>query len=238
MIKLRRRDTDGLVEGHRVESDSGLDDVDAFLDAMRSEFGSTPAPEPRPTLASTLDGRRPLRPASGPRVHTTFPARRPRRTRLRPVAAVAAAGAVLFGGLASAGALPGPVQRATADVTSHVGIELPGRTETQPDVHVQDGSGSGDSSKPAEPRPGVTPTTAPSAPGAPAQPAPAPTTVPAPSAPTVPTVPSLPLPEPTPTTVPNLLGELLPPLAPVGPTGPEGPAPPRPVRNLLDHLLP
>ena len=37
-----------------------------------------------------------------------------------------ATGTVLFGGLATAGALPGPVQRATAELGSHVGIDLPG----------------------------------------------------------------------------------------------------------------
>jgi hypothetical protein len=235
MTKLRRRDTDGLVDGHRVESDPGLDDVDAFLAAMRTEFGASPTPEPRPTLASTLDGRRPLRPASGPRVHTTFPERRPPRRVLRPVAAFAAAGVVLFGGLATAGALPDPVQRATADVTSHVGIHLPGRTESH-EVRVQVDDRN-DTPKATAKRSGTTGTTVPTAPATPAAPAPAPTTVPVPS-PTVPTVPSLPLPAPVPTTTPNLLGDVLAPLAPTGPTGPEGPSAPHPVRDLLDHLIP
>ena len=53
-------------------------------------------------------------------------------TGLRPFASPA--GIVLFGGLATAGALPGPVQRATADVTAHVGIHLPGRTEARPEA--------------------------------------------------------------------------------------------------------
>lgn len=238
MIKLRRRDTDGLVEGHRVDQDPGLDDVDSFLDAMRTEFGATPPPEPRPTLASTLDGRRPLRPASGPRVHTTFPARRPRRRGLRPVAAFATAGIVLFGGLATAGALPGPVQRATADVTAHVGIHLPGRTPANPEVRVQVDPHRSESPGKTRPGPGATATTVPTVPAVPAvpAPAPAPTTVPPASEPTVPTVPSLPL--PTPTTVPGLLQQLLAPTAPQGPTGPAGPTPPHPVRDLLGHLIP
>jgi hypothetical protein len=236
MIKLRRRDTDGLVAGHRVEADPGLDDVDAFLDAMRTEFGATPPPEPRPTLAATLDGRRPLRPASGPRVHTTFPERRPRRKALRPAAVLATAGAVLFGGLATAGALPDPVQRTTADITSHVGIDLPGRTPARTEARVEVDAGRTETPRPTAPGPA---TTVPSTPETPGAPAPAPTTVPPPSAPTVPTVPSLPLPAPPPpTTVPNLLGDVLPPLAPTGPTGPEGPTAPHPVRDLLDHLLP
>jgi hypothetical protein len=236
MIKLRRRDTDGLVAGHRVDSDPGLDDVDSFLDAMRTEFGATPPPEPRPTLAATLDGRRPLRPASGPRVHTTFPERRPRRRTLRPVAAFATAGVVLFGGLATAGALPGPVQRATADVTAHVGIHLPGHTDARDEARVHADPDHGTTPR-VTVKPGTTTPTTPSTTTAPTAPAPAPT-VPVPSAPTVPTVPSLPLPAPTPTTVPNLLGKVLAPLEPTGPTGPEGPTAPHPVRDLLDHLVP
>jgi hypothetical protein len=236
MTKLRRRDTDALLDGRRVEPDSGLDDVDSFLDAMRTEFGATPPPEPRPTLASTLDGRRPLRPASGPRVHTTFPDRQPKSKVFRPVAAFAAAGVVLFGGLATAGALPGPVQRATADVTSHVGIDLPGGTEVRNDTEVRVDPGGTDPSTPTVPKPDSTATTVPTVPAVPAAPAPAPTTIPTPSAPTVPTVPSLPL--PTPTTLPDLLQKLIPQPTPQGPTGPEGPSSPRPVRDLLDHLLP
>jgi hypothetical protein len=237
MIKLRRRDTDDLVAGQRTDENPGLDDVDAFLDAMRTAFGATPPPEPRPTLAATLDGRRPLRPASGPRVHTTFPERHPRRQGLRPVAAFATAGIVLFGGLATAGALPGPVQRATADITAHVGIHLPGDTDAPAEARVEVDRGRTEPPGPIVPRPGTTTTpTTPTAPGASAA---APTTVPAPSAPTVPTVPSLPLPAPTPTTVPNLLGKVLPPPpAPTGPTGPEGPTAPHPVRDLLDELIP
>lgn len=41
------------------------------------------------------------------------------------VAASALAGFTAFGGVAAAGALPDPVQSATADVVAHVGIELP-----------------------------------------------------------------------------------------------------------------
>jgi hypothetical protein len=169
-------------------------------------------------------------------VHTTYPERRPRRHGLRPVAAFATAGVVLFGGLATAGALPGPVQRATADVTSHVGIDLPGRTEAHEDVRVQVDPGRTETSRTTVTRPDTSATTAPTVPTTTAVPAPALTTVPTPSAPTVPTVPSLP--RPTSTTVPGLLQKLLPPPAPQGPTGPQGPTAPHPVRDLLDHLVP
>jgi hypothetical protein len=130
---LHRRDSEALIEGDPIDDDSGLEDVEAFLTTMRSEFAATPAPAPRPTLAATLDGRRELRPKSGPAPKPTFPKPRPRtRWGLRPVAAVFATGAVLFGGLAGAGALPGPIQRATASVGSHVGLHLPGLTEATP----------------------------------------------------------------------------------------------------------
>jgi hypothetical protein len=230
MNLLRRRDTEALVAGERVDHDGSLDDVDAFLGAMRSE-GLTPAPEPRPTLASTLDGRRPLRPATGPRVHATFPARRPRRRVLRPAAVVGAAGAVLFGGLATAGALPGPVQRATADVSAHVGIHLPGATDSEPDVRIRVDPDPSGRERPTPRAPRVTTT-----PTAPAQPPVAPSTpVPAPAPPTVP---SVPLPVPTPITTPSGLPEVLPSLPPVGPTGPAGPSSPGPVRSLIEDLLP
>ncbi len=240
MIKLRRRDTDGLVTGHRTDENPGLDDVDSFLDAMRTEFGATPPPEPRPTLASTLDGRRPLRPASGPRVRTTFPVPRPRSRVLRPAAAFATAGVMLFGGLATAGALPGPVQRTTADLSSHVGIHLPGRTDVGPTARVQvDSGGSGSPTATATTR-ATTGSTVSTTRTTAAAPAPATATVPAPSAPTVPTVPSVPLPLPVPTPTANAAGpgNLLAPLAPTGATGPEGPTAPHPVRDLLGHLIP
>lgn len=224
MHLLRRRDTDGLIEGSRVDHDPALDDVDAFLDTMRTEFGATPPPAPRPTLAATLDGRRPLRPASGPQVKTTFPPRRPRRRLLRPVALVAATSAVLFGGLATAGALPGPVQRTTADLGSHVGIHLPGGGQATPTARVRvETNTRRDSDAPRQHGSrGTTPPTVPSA-GAPAP------TVPVP--PTTPALPSLPVPTPSPS-------GLLQPLAPLlGPTGPAGPSGPTGVPGLVDQLL-
>jgi hypothetical protein len=127
---VRRRDTEALLSGEPLDDDSALNDVAAFLAEMRLEFGAMPAPEPRPTLASTLDGRRELRPESGPAPKPTFPPARPKSHRMRPAAVVFATGAVLFGGLASAGALPGPAQRATARFGSELGIHLPGETTT------------------------------------------------------------------------------------------------------------
>ena len=216
---LRRRDTealiDGIVDGHPVNGAAGLDDVEAFLSEMQAEFGAMPAPAPRPTLASTLDGRRPLRPASsGPRPKPTIPAPRPRPHLFRPAAVVFATGAALFGGLASAGALPGPVQRGTAELTSHVGIHLPGAPEPRPKPvdRVEPGTDAprtGDQNRSGTSRrdAGDPPTTVPSV--APTTPS----TVPVvPTLPTPPTTLKLPLPD---------VGSLLEPVAPPpGLTGP------------------
>lgn len=195
---LRHRDADALMDGQPLRDGSGLDDVDAFLSDMRVESSALPAPEPRPRFAATLDGRRELRPASGPTSKPTFPPVHPPSNRLRPVVAMFAASAVLFGGLASAGALPGPVQRTTADLGAHVGIELPGRTPATP---VVDGGGDGQprtgpTEKPGASAPSSTPTTVPVAlptlvPTVPAVPS-------RPTTPTVPTVPTLPVPHLTP----------------------------------------
>ena len=213
---LRHRDSDALLDGDPVGDDSGLDDVAAFLSELRVEFGAIPAPVPRPTLAATLDGRRELRPASGPVLKPTVPEPGPRvHYRFKPIAAMIASGVVLFGGLATAGALPGPAQRAVADVTSHLGIHLPGRTVTQP---ASDPTGtspehrgttattpaSGHSPAPTAPGTGSQPTTG-STPGTTATTVAAVgSTVPAlPSTPTVPPISPTPpwLPQPTPTVV-------------------------------------
>jgi hypothetical protein len=200
---LRHRDTEALMDRQPLADGSGLDDVDAFLTDMRLDFGALPAPEPRPTLAATLDGRRELRPASGPAPKPTFPPARPPAHRLRPVVAVFAASAVLFGGLASAGALPGPVQRTTADLGSHVGLELPGRTPATP---VVDGGSDGQprtgptekpAADPSTPTPSTTATTVPVALPTPTVPT-VPTVPTLPTTPTVPTTPALPIPHLTP----------------------------------------
>jgi hypothetical protein len=211
---LRHRDSDALLDGDPVGDDSGLDDVAAFFSDMRVEFGALPAPAPRPTLAATLDGRRELRPASAPVPKPTIPEPGPRvHYRFKPIAAMVASGVVLFGGLATAGALPGPAQRSVADVTAHLGIDLPGRTVTQP---ASGGSGSGHhgGSTATTPRSGHANT--PGTPGEGTQPTTGSTsvsTVPAlgstiPSAPStvtvppnLPTTPTPPLPTPTPTAI-------------------------------------
>ncbi len=208
---LRHRDSDALLDGDAFDEGSGLEDVAAFLSDMRVEFGAMPAPAPRPTLAATLDGRRELRPASAPAPKPTIPEPGPRvHYRFRPIAAMVASGVVLFGGLATAGALPGPAQRAVADATAHLGIDLPGRNTPQPASSGPDGKADhhgGTATTPtsahasvsgrsgSQPTSGsTTATTAPAAVSTiPTTPS-IPTTVPAPG---VPTPPTLPVPVPT-----------------------------------------
>jgi hypothetical protein len=214
---LRRHDSDALLDGETLGTDGELDDVEAFLADMRLEFSALPAPEPRPTLAATLDGRRELRPASsGPVPKPTVPEPGPRvHYRFRPIAAMLVSGAVLFGGLATAGALPGPLQRATAEATSHLGIHLPGDTTSPPaavpsrsDHRGSDGTSTTSGSGPdrvsgtatTTPQPSATSTTVvPPVAGAPTTPATTPTVE---LPPPLITTPTLPAPVPNLGTVP------------------------------------
>jgi hypothetical protein len=129
MNVLRRRDSEALVNGEPART-PGFGAVEQFLGDMRVEAVATPAPTPRPRLAATLDGRRPLRPASDP-VPVMTPSRPGRTRALRPAAVAIATGAIFFGGLAGAGALPGPLQRTSAQLGSHVGSHLPGATHAR-----------------------------------------------------------------------------------------------------------
>jgi hypothetical protein len=203
----RRRDSDALLDGHPLEAGADLGEVDAFLAEMRADFAALPAPTPRPTLAATLDGRRELRPASGPTPKPTVPEPGPRvHYHFKPVAALLAGGLALFGGLATAGALPGPIQRATADATSHLGIDLPGTpSPTAPPAsgprgarsHADRGNGTRSGSHPrasTDPDGGTSTTTPSTTAGGTAA-----TTV-VPGGPTAPSIPSVTVPPVVPTT--------------------------------------
>jgi hypothetical protein len=222
---LRHRDSDALLDGDPVDESAGLDEVAAFLSDMRVEFGAMPAPAPRPTLAATLDGRRELRPASsGPVPKPTIPEPGPKvHYRFKSIAAMVASGVVLFGGLATAGALPGPAQRAVADVTSHLGIHLPGRTVSQPASNgigttsshagtTVTTPGSGHSTVPTTPNAGTQPTsgstTATTVPAGGATVPSAP--VVSPTTPSTVTVPSLPTTPTLPNPIPPIVGALPP----------------------------
>jgi hypothetical protein len=90
-----------------------------------------------------------IRTASPPPERRPAPARRPRR-RARTVTAVLVGTMTLFGGLAAANALPGSVQRVTADVLGTVGVSVPSpRSDWVPKPPGRD------EGPPAGPEPGV-----------------------------------------------------------------------------------
>jgi hypothetical protein len=105
--------------------------VAAFL-ATLAGYGETAPPEPRPALVARLDGYTPLHAVPDPLATPPAPAARSRRRVLRPLAAACVGGAVLFGGLAAAGALPAPLQRVSAEVGARIGIDLPVPDLTEP----------------------------------------------------------------------------------------------------------
>jgi hypothetical protein len=127
-MRRRARECEIALDGRPVAAASPLHGVATFLDGVRLEAAAMPAPTPHPALAAIFDGRRVLRP-----IPSTSAVVRPRATwRLRPVAALLAAASVTFGGLATAGALPGPAQRASARLGTHLGIRLPGTPPPAP----------------------------------------------------------------------------------------------------------
>jgi hypothetical protein len=216
---VSRADTQALLDG-AVDRDHELSEVEDFLAAMRTDYGSMPAPAPRPVLASILDGRRPLRTVAEPiEPATERPAAWSRWTRpFRPVAVALATGTLLFSGLAVAGALPAPVQRATSDLASHVGLDLPRPSEPTPGDTIDPDPGrrpASDSGDVPRTGPGDAPTpsvTTPAVPGGPTTPAP----LPLPDLPPLPS-PTIPLP-PSLDLGPNGLLRVLPSVPPVAPS--------------------
>src|SRR3954454_17319650 len=95
-------------------------DVEQFLTELRTVGDATAAPAPNAALVEILEGGRVPRASAAPRADVA------RRRWLRPVVMPATIATVLFGGLAAAGALPAPVQHATARFAAHLGVTLPG----------------------------------------------------------------------------------------------------------------
>ncbi|MCU1377672.1 MAG: hypothetical protein JWN29_655 [Acidimicrobiales bacterium] len=89
------------------------DELDTFLDDLRSSAADTPALLPGDALATLF--REGIAPVAAPL-----------RRRWAVCAVVAGAvGGLAFGGLGVAGALPRPVQQRVADVVDNVGVHLP-----------------------------------------------------------------------------------------------------------------
>ena len=138
-MSSRSRTADALLDGRRVDDERELRshrDVERFLGELRSTASAHAAPAPNAALTAILDGRAPIGrthevgDASGARarVRPFVPARRWLRAGTCVPSAVFA---VLFGGLAAAGALPAPVQHATAHFASHFGVTLPGASRSR-----------------------------------------------------------------------------------------------------------
>lgn len=209
MNRVRRADAEALLAARPITDDHApaFGDVQDFLATMRDDFGAGPAPEPRPVLASILDGRRPLRTVAEPAAASGATSARPAawlgwHRWPRPVAAALATGTLLFSGLAVAGALPAPAQRVSADVGASLGLDLPRPSDRAPSpAHISPRTGAGRTGNRT-----VVPSTSPGNPNLSS-----PITSPSGVAPAVPIVPSLPLPS-----GPSGLPSLTTPAAPLG----------------------
>lgn len=94
-----------------------MDALAAFLDELRAAGSAVDGPAPSHALQVLFrDGTMPAAPA---------PFRRPGRRAVVRVAVAGAVGAVAFGGLGVAGALPAPVQAKVANIADFVGVNLP-----------------------------------------------------------------------------------------------------------------
>jgi len=122
-----RATADAVLGGDPITASPAWQGVAGFLDNLRLESAAMSAPAPSLVLEARLD-----HPTAG--VVRTAEAGARRQTsvlsRLRPVAALCAASCVTFGGLAAAGALPGPLQHASASFGSHFGVGIPGATRS------------------------------------------------------------------------------------------------------------
>lgn len=121
-----RATADAVLTGDSTIPSAVWRDVSRFLDNMRLESAAMSAPTPAPALTAMLEVPFSHMPARAPdrrewtRVHR----------HLRPVAALCAASCAMFGGLAAAGALPRPLQHASASFGSHFGVGMPRATRT------------------------------------------------------------------------------------------------------------
>jgi hypothetical protein len=94
------------------------------LELLVDRYAAVPAPAPSRALAARMDAGW-TGTADDDRGAVVVPVVRRPRLRLRYLVAALVAGFVAMSGLATAGALPDPVQRGVASVASHLGIDLP-----------------------------------------------------------------------------------------------------------------
>jgi hypothetical protein len=133
--RLNDRELDRLLAGHAPAEDGVLDELADFVRELNVVFQEAPdgATETR-HLTAIMDAVRLLPAAGAPALTSTverpLSSRRVAWSGWRSRAARVAFAGVLalsaFCGVAYAGALPGPVQGAVADVARNVGVSLPG----------------------------------------------------------------------------------------------------------------
>jgi hypothetical protein len=129
--RLNDRELDRLLGGQGPAEDGDLDDLAAFVRELNVAFQEGPdGPTETRHLTAIMDSVR-LQPTAD------TPPPMPRRTVWSGgTARVAFAGVLALGafcGVAYAGALPGPVQGAVADVARNVGVSLPGAHNNKDD---------------------------------------------------------------------------------------------------------
>jgi len=108
--------------GEPADLPRGAAEVASILDAARKVVTESDVSR----MAATVAAMRDVLVPGGAGAPASVPARRPRPSPLPKVLSAGVAGlAVLFGGLAAAGALPAAAQKPVADLVSHVGIDLP-----------------------------------------------------------------------------------------------------------------
>jgi hypothetical protein len=123
LLQLNDRDLDRLLAGHAPSGDGDLDELAAFFREVHSFQALPEAATEARHLSAIMEAVR-LRSSTAPAA--------PQKRRLRGrswtarVALVAALALGSFCGVAYAGALPGPVQGAVADVARNLGVSLPG----------------------------------------------------------------------------------------------------------------
>ncbi|HEY3831478.1 MAG TPA: hypothetical protein VGO03_04245 [Acidimicrobiia bacterium] len=144
-MKKRARASDALLAGRAMSDGTtarGQVEIERFFGELRNVAEHAPAPRPNAALAAVLDGGRGRLPvfefADGARAQERETRFATLRRWLRPAIVPSAVAAVLLGGLgglAGAGALPAPLQHATARVVSHLGVSIPGDTHHTGPAH-------------------------------------------------------------------------------------------------------
>lgn len=198
----RNQRVEDLIVG-RAHPTSGPDAaVDRFLHALRMTIDAEPAPRPTPALHARLRDGRPVRVVSLARWNT---GRRLQR-RARTMVLVAATSVAAFSTVTAAGALPAPVQHASAVLADKLGIHVPDPTAPRhaPRPNPRPAGSSPQPSPSTNPSQPVTPTTG-SSTAVPSAPIPVPLQPGVPTSPTVPPLPGLPQ-TPSGSEVTDLLG--------------------------------